>query len=44
MALHDVVIADNSIYLVFEYMNMDLKKLLDRGKDLFTPQQVKVWI
>lgn len=42
VALYDVVVADNNLYLVFEYLNMDLKKLLDRGKDLFTPMLVKV--
>lgn len=40
--LFDVVIADSSLYMVFEYLNMDLKKLLDKGKDVFTPKLVKV--
>lgn len=42
VALYDVVIADSNLYLVFEYLNMDLKKMLDRSKELFTPMLVKV--
>lgn len=40
--LFDIVIADASLYMVFEYLNMDLKKLLDKGKEVFTPKLVKV--
>lgn len=40
--LYDVVLADCSLYMVFEYLNMDLKKLLDKGRDVFTPKLVKV--
>lgn len=43
VALYDVVIADSNLYLVFEYLNMDLKKLLEKGKALFTPMLVKVY-
>ena len=40
--LYDVIIADDSLYMVFEFLNMDLKKLLDKAKDVFTPKLVKV--
>uniref|UniRef100_T1GSC0 cyclin-dependent kinase n=1 Tax=Megaselia scalaris TaxID=36166 RepID=T1GSC0_MEGSC len=42
--LFDVVIADSSLYMVFEYLNMDLKKLLDRKKEVFTPQLIKSYM
>lgn len=42
--LYDVVIADSSLYMVFELLNMDLKKLLDKAKDVFTPQLIKVCV
>lgn len=44
VALYDVVVADTSLYLVFEFMNMDLKRMLDRAKDLFTPMLVKSYM
>lgn len=28
--------------MIFEYLNMDLKKLMDKKKDVFTPQLIKV--
>ena len=40
--LFDVVVADESLYMVFEYLNMDLKKLMDKKKEVFTPQLIKV--
>lgn len=40
--LFDVVISGNNLYMIFEYLNMDLKKLMDRKKDVFTPQLIKV--
>ncbi|KAH8381744.1 hypothetical protein KR093_011519 [Drosophila rubida] len=40
--LHDVVISGNNLYMIFEYVNMDLKKLMDKKKDVFTPQLIKV--
>lgn len=40
--LFDVVVADKSLYMVFEYLNMDLKKLMDKKKEVFTPKLIKV--
>lgn len=40
--LYDVILADASLYMVFEYLDMDLKKLLEKGKDCFTPELVMV--
>lgn len=40
--LYDIVIADSSLYMVFELLSMDLKKLLDKAKEVFTPQLIKV--
>lgn len=40
--LYDVIIADCSLYMVFELLRMDLKKLLDKAKEVFTPQLIKV--
>lgn len=40
--LFDVVISGNNLYMIFEYLNMDLKKLMDRKKDVFTPVLIKV--
>jgi cyclin-dependent kinase 2 len=42
--LFDVIISGNSIYMVFEYLDMDLKKLLDRKKSLLTPKLVKSYM
>lgn len=42
--LYDVIIADSSLYMVFELLSMDLKKLLDKAKDVFTPQLIKVCV
>lgn len=44
MKLHDVVLAENSVYLVFECLDMDLKKLLDKSKDVFTNSLVKSYM
>jgi len=40
--LFDVVISGNNLYMIFEYLNMDLKKLMDKKKDVFTPRLIKV--
>lgn len=40
--LYDIIVADSSIYMVFELLSMDLKKLLDKSKDVFTPELIKV--
>lgn len=40
--LYDIIVADSSLYMVFELLSMDLKKLLDKAKELFTPKLVKV--
>lgn len=40
--LYDVIVADASLYMVFELLSMDLKKLLDKAKEVFTPKLVKV--
>lgn len=40
--LYDIIVADASLYMVFELLSMDLKKLLDRSKEVFTPQLTKV--
>lgn len=40
--LYDVIISDASLYMVFEYLDMDLKKLLEKGKECFTHALVKV--
>ncbi|KAG4069439.1 hypothetical protein HA402_001738 [Bradysia odoriphaga] len=42
--LFDVVIANASLYMVFEYLDMDLKKLLEKGKHCFTPALVKSYM
>jgi len=42
--LFDVIVAGNCIYMVFEYLDMDLKKLLDRKKQLLTPKLVKSYM
>lgn len=42
--LYDVMIADSSLYMVFELLKMDLKRLLDKGKEVFTPKLVKVCV
>ncbi|XP_053667629.1 cyclin-dependent kinase 2 [Anopheles marshallii] len=42
--LIDVIISENSIYMVFEYLDMDLKKMLDRHKSSFTPMLVKSYM
>ncbi|XP_036323270.1 cyclin-dependent kinase 2 [Rhagoletis pomonella] len=42
--LYDIVVADSSLYMVFEYLNMDLKKLMDKKKDAFTPKLVKSYM
>ncbi|KAJ6643630.1 Cyclin-dependent kinase 2, partial [Pseudolycoriella hygida] len=39
--LFDVIISDTSLYMVFEFLEMDLKKMLENGKDNFTPSLVK---
>lgn len=40
-SLKDIVHSDNSLYLIFEYMDYDLKKFVQRNGPL-TPAQVKV--
>lgn len=40
--LYDIIVADSSLYMVFELLSMDLKRLLDKAKELFTPKLVKV--
>lgn len=42
--LYDVIVAESSLYMVFELLNMDLKKLLDKAKEVFTPKLIKVEI
>ncbi|XP_037948423.1 cyclin-dependent kinase 2-like [Teleopsis dalmanni] len=42
--LYDVVVANGALYMVFEYLNMDLKKLLDKQKSAFTPQLIKSYM
>ncbi|XP_055642392.1 cyclin-dependent kinase 2 [Toxorhynchites rutilus septentrionalis] len=42
--LFDVAVMDSSIYMIFEYLDMDLKKLLDKHKSSFTPQLVKSYM
>lgn len=42
--LYDVVVANESIYMVFEYLNMDLKRLLDKKKEVFVPALVKSYL
>ncbi|XP_059622072.1 cyclin-dependent kinase 2 [Phlebotomus argentipes] len=42
--LHDVIIGDGSIFMVFECLNMDLKKMLEQKKDLLTPKLVKSYM
>lgn len=40
--LFDVVISGNNLYMIFEYLNMDLKKVMDKKKDVFTSKLIKV--
>lgn len=40
--LYDVTVADSSLYMVFELLSMDLKKLMDKAKEVFTPKLIKV--
>lgn len=42
--LHDIAVMDWSIYMIFEYLDMDLKKLLDKHKTAFTPKLVKSYM
>ncbi|XP_058058343.1 cyclin-dependent kinase 2 [Anopheles bellator] len=42
--LYDVAIIDTSIYMIFEYLDMDLKKMLDRHKNCFSPMLVKSYM
>lgn len=42
--LFDVIVADGCLYMVFEYLDMDLKKLMDRKKTLITPKLVKSYM
>ncbi|RWW27513.1 hypothetical protein BHE74_00019955, partial [Ensete ventricosum] len=44
--LHDVVHSEKSIYLVFEYMDMDLKKHMDSHPEFFKDRRlikVRIW-
>lgn len=42
--LYDIVIADDSLYMVFEYLTMDLKKVLDKAKEIFQPKLIKSYM
>lgn len=42
--LFDIVVADFCLYMVFEYLNMDMKKLMDKKKDVFTPKLIKSYM
>ncbi|XP_055677348.1 cyclin-dependent kinase 2 [Lutzomyia longipalpis] len=42
--LFDVILGDGSIYMVFECLNMDLKKLLEQRRDLLTPKLIKSYM
>ncbi|XP_055379369.1 cyclin-dependent kinase 2 isoform X2 [Condylostylus longicornis] len=42
--LLDIVIADSNLYMVFEYLNMDLKKLMDKKKEILVPELVKSYM
>lgn len=42
--LFDVAVMDSSIFMIFEYLDMDLKKLLDKFKSSFTPKLVKSYM
>uniref|UniRef100_A0A336LWE1 cyclin-dependent kinase n=1 Tax=Culicoides sonorensis TaxID=179676 RepID=A0A336LWE1_CULSO len=42
--LEDVVLANDSLYLVFECLDMDLKRMLDKSKHLFTEKLVKSYM
>ncbi|XP_030371759.1 cyclin-dependent kinase 2 [Scaptodrosophila lebanonensis] len=42
--LYDVVISKNNLFMIFEYLNMDLKKLMDKKKEVFTPQLIKSYM
>jgi len=33
---------DKKLYLIFEYLELDLKKFLERNKNHITPYQIKV--
>uniref|UniRef100_A0A1B0GMA0 Protein kinase domain-containing protein n=2 Tax=Phlebotomus papatasi TaxID=29031 RepID=A0A1B0GMA0_PHLPP len=39
--LFDVIMGEGCVYMVFECLNMDLKKLLEQKRDLLTPKLVK---
>lgn len=39
-----MIVADSSIYLVFECLDMDLKRLLDKQKNVFTQKLVKSYM
>jgi serine/threonine protein kinase len=38
--LLEVIIAGNRLYLVFEYIETDLKKLMEKDPAYFTPERV----
>ncbi|UYV84930.1 CDK2 [Cordylochernes scorpioides] len=40
--LQDVIHAHNKLYLVFEYLDMDLKKFMDSSKEPLPPALIKV--
>lgn len=42
--LFEVIVAGGCLYMVFEYLDMDLKKLLDRKKFLLTAKVVKSYL
>lgn len=42
--LYDIIVADSSLYMVFELLDMDLKRLLDKAKEIFVPKLVKSYM
>lgn len=42
--LFDVIVAEGCLYMVFEYLDMDLKKLMDRKKILLTNELIKSYM
>lgn len=42
--LYDIIISRSDIFMVFEYLDMDLKKLLETHPAVFTPKLIKVGV
>lgn len=40
--LFDIIVSRADIFMVFEYLDMDLKKLLEKNSEVFTPKLIKV--